>query len=125
MARFDRQIETALRLIKRNGQIVSWSQVVPGAPDPTKPWLPVGTTQTTYTPFICFLPLDRDGKEFLMSVGGAEAVSGAYYGLMGNVGFVPNLKDTVTRDGVKLEIASIDLLSPNGQKILYTIMFNG
>ena len=126
MAKFDRQIETALRLIKKNGQLVNWtSQTGESLPDPTKPWLPVGTTPVIYTPHICFLPLDLQGKEFLFSLNGSEAVTGTYYGLMGNVNFEPNTSDIIVRDGIILDINSIDLLSPNGQKILYTIIFNG
>ena len=125
MAQYDRQIATALRLIAKYGQIATWRQIVDGVPDPETPWLPVGSAPVDYSPHICFLPLDRDGKEFLMSIGQTEAVSGSMYGLMGNVAFVPNIRDTVIRDGVSLEIKSIDLLSPNGQKILYTMIFNG
>lgn len=125
MAQYDRQIATALRLIAKYGQIATWQQIVDGVPDPETPWLPVGSTTVDYSPHICFLPLDRDGKEFLMSMGQSEAVSGSMYGLMGNVPFTPNIRDVVKRDGVSLEIKSIDLLSPNGQKILYTIIFNG
>jgi len=125
MAQFDRQIATALRLIKKNGQKVQWRKEAASIPDPLKPWLPVGTSPIIYEPFIVFLSLDLQGKEFLFSLNGSEAVTGAYYGLMGNVSFEPNTLDIVTRDGIKLDINSIDLLSPNGQKILYTIIFNG
>lgn len=126
MALFDRQIKTALRLIKKNGQLVNWtSQSAESLPDPTKPWLPVGISPVIYTPPVCFLPLDLQGKEFLSSITGNEVVTGMFYGLMGNVAFVPKITDVVTRDGVVLDISSIDLLSPNGQKILYTIIFNG
>ena len=54
-----------------------------------------------------------------------EAVTGKFIGLMGNVPFTPKVSDVVTRNGDKLDIDSIDLLSPNGQKVLYTIIFNG
>jgi hypothetical protein len=125
MGKFDRQIDTALRLIKQYGQTVIWEKKLSlSAPDPTKPWEQVAST-ALYEPYICFLPLDLQGKEFLQSLGGGEAASGAFYGLMGNVPFVPDRLDVVTRDGIKLDIESIDLLSPNGQKILYTIIFNG
>lgn len=125
MGQFDRQIETALRLIKKNGQQISWKRTAAILPDPDKPWLPVGDTEIEYTPFICFLPLDRVGKEFLQALGQSEAITGTYYGLMGAQPFAPNLKDVITRDGVPLDIASIDILAPNGQIILYTITING
>jgi len=122
---FDRQIDTALRLIKKNGQIVTWRQTTVTVVDANMPWLQVPGTVTDYSPHICFLPIDKEGQEYLASLGNTEAVIGSYYGLMGTVSFTPAIGDIVIRDGVSLEIKSIDLLSPNGQKILYTIVFNG
>lgn len=124
MAQFDRAIQTALRLIAKNGQTVAWNKRIVSVPNPDKPQDQI-ETNTVYNPKICFLPLDLQGREFLMSLGGGEAASGAFYGLMGNVNFNPDRGDILTRDGVKLNINSIDLLSPNGQKVLYTIIFNG
>lgn len=125
MARFDSAIETALRLIQKNGQKVTWQQSLVVVPDATKPWLPAAGTVALHEPFICFLPLDREGKEFLIKLGATEVNVGMFYGLMGNVSFTPDPKDVVTRDGIVLDIAHIDLLSPNGQKVLWTITFNG
>lgn len=125
MGQFDRQIATALKLIKKNGQKVEWKQYGQNAPDSAQPWNVVSDIEVTYQPYICFLPIDRDGKEFLVSLGRSEAVAGSMYGLMGAQPFSPNLKDTVMRDGVPLDIDSIEVLSPNGQIILYTLMING
>lgn len=125
MAQFDRQIQTALRLIKKNGQKVQWVQTQQAILDPDKPWLPVGTSKVTYEPYICFLPLDLQGRQFLTAMGIAPEVAiGAYYGLMGAVNFEPSINDELSRDGQILHMQSIDLLSPNGQKILWTIIFN-
>ncbi len=124
MGRFDRQIETALRLIKKNGQSVTWRKTAITV-DPDMPWLEVPAIVTDYSPDVCFLPIDKEGQEYLSSLGNTEAVIGSYYGLMGKVAFTPAISDIVIRDGVTLEIKSIDLISPNGQKVLYTIIFNG
>lgn len=124
MAQFDRAIQTALRLIAKNGQTVAWNKKVITTPNPDRPQDKVETSNLYY-PKICFLPLDLQGREFLMSLPGGEAASGAFYGLMGQVAFTPDRGDIVTRDGTALNINSIDLLSPNGQKVLYTIIFNG
>lgn len=124
MGTFDKQIDTALRLIKKNGQKVIWRQSAETI-NVSKPWLLSKTGDIDYAPFICFLPLGGNDKEFLFSLGKLEVPTGAFYGLMGNVNFIPNLKDTIIRDNIPLEIESIDLLIPNGQKILYTIIFNG
>lgn len=125
MGQFDRQIQTALRLIKKNGQQVDWVKTEETVLNPDMPWLPVGTIETTYRPYICFLPLDLQGRKFLMSLGTAPEIAvGSYYGLMGAVSFIPSKEDKIIRDGQSLSIESIDLLSPNRQKILWTIIVN-
>lgn len=129
MGQFDRQIATALRLIQKNGQSVSWKQTAITVPDAQKPWLPTSSAVVEYSPFICFLPFiqatPNGARQFLTPVGGGEAESGTFYGLMGAQSFTPDLKDVVTRAGVILDIESIEVLAPNGQNILYTITFNG
>jgi hypothetical protein len=124
MARFDRAIQTALRLIKKNGQDVTWRQVSDGAPaDPNKPWNPGTSVNTDRTVRICFLPVDRQTMETFNFVKGTDVPKGSVMGLMGNVPFDPNIKDVVLRNGEELRIASLDVLSPNGQKVLYTVIF--
>lgn len=126
MARFDRQIATALRLIAKNGQVVTWQSVENAASvDPDQPWKPSGTTTTERTATICFLPINREGRETIAYLKGSGVATGSVYGLMGNVNFTPTAKDVVLRDGVEMRIENVDLLSPNGQKILYTIEFAG
>lgn len=124
MARFDRQIQTALRLIAKNGEKVKWRVIDDAAaPDPSQPWNPGPATPVDKDVVICFLPIDRQTMETFAFIKGTDVPKGSVMGLMGNVPFDPNLKDVVIRDGVELRIANIDLLSPNGQKILYTVVF--
>lgn len=121
MTRFDRQIETALRLIKKNGQAVKWRVIDDPAPvDPNKPWEPGAATPVDEDVRICFLPMDAKTFVFMKAT---EVPKGSVVGLMGNVPFEPNIKDVVIRDANELRIESIDLLAPNGQKILYTVVF--
>lgn len=125
MARFDRQIKSALRLIEKNGQVVTWRQ-----PQRTQnfnePWKVASAAPINHSPRICFLPVDKETRELIAYLrGNNELKSGSVIGLMGNVSFTPAATDFVIRDGVNLEIASIDVLSPNGQKILYTVEFKG
>lgn len=124
MARFDRQIQTALRLIKKNGQAVKWRVIDDPTPaDPAKPWEPGAATPADEDVTICFLPVDRQTMETFTFMEGTEVPKGSVMGLMGNVPFEPNIKDVVIRDGNELRIASMNLLSPNGQKLLYTMVF--
>ncbi len=124
MARFDRQIATAKRLIAKNGELAKWRVINDPAPtDPNKPWEPGAATPDDKDVTICFLPIDRQTMEAFNFIKGTEVPKGSVMGLMGQVNFEPNLKDVVIRDGKELRIASLDVLSPNGQKILYTVVF--
>lgn len=124
MARFDRAIQTALRLIAKNGEKVKWRVIDDAAaPNPSQPWNPGPATPEDKDVTICFLPVDRQTMETFTFIKGTEVPKGSVMGLMGNVPFNPNLKDVVIRDGVELRIANIDVLSPNGQKVLYTVVF--
>lgn len=123
MARFDRQIATALRLIQKNGQQVTWRQLQ-RTEDPNEPGKVIVAPPVDHSPFICFLPVNKENREFVNFLRGSnELKTGSVLGLMGNVSFEPSAADLVIRDGKTLEILNYDLLSPNGQKILYTIEF--
>lgn len=122
MARFDRAIATAQRLIKKNGQTVTW-RAIADTPNLITPWNPGPRTVTDTSVFMCFLPVDRMTMETFTFMNGTEVAKGSVMGLMGNVSFEPNLKDVVIRDSKELRIANITLLSPNGQKVLYTVVF--
>lgn len=123
MGQFDRQIATATRLIEKNGHDVTWRQLGRGLPDADKPWRPASATNTDYTVTICFLSPGRTGQELFRYLTKTEVTTGAVNGLMSSVPFVPSVADVVIRDGETLRIKSIDVLSPNGQIILYTIEF--
>lgn len=120
--RFDRQISTALRLIKKNGQKVVWRKIE-DVKNTDKPWLPSDAIVTNYDVDICFLPVGREGMDTMVFFQNTEVEIGSVKGLMGDVDFEPSLKDVVIRGEEELRILSIDLLSPNGQEVLYKIRF--
>jgi len=124
MGQFDRQIETAKRLIAKNGQTVTWRKLGVATPDPSTPWKPAADTPEDHSPKICFLPPGRVGQELIRYLKGTEVTTGSVQGLMSAVDFEPTANDVVIRDGKTLRIKSIDPLSPNGQIILYTIEFD-
>ena len=125
MGRFDRQIQTAKRLIAKNGQAVKWRIVRDAAPaDPSQPWKPTNNaTPVEKDATICFLTVDKETYESLSYMTNGEVPMGAVLGLMGAVDFEPSLKDVVIRDGKELRLFNIDELKPNGQTILYTMVF--
>lgn len=123
MARFDSQIAMALRLIKKNGQLVQWRIMPDATPNPDQPWKPSPLVPEDKLAIICFLPMTGSFKQLLAYIKGTEVKTSSVYGLMGAVDYELNTKDVVVRDGDIYDISSIDTLSPNGQKILHTIEF--
>ena len=125
MARFDRQVQTAKRLIAKNGQLVKWRIVRDASPaNPAQPWKPTNpATPVEEDVTICFLTVDKDTYETASYMAGGEVPMGAVLGLMGAVSFEPSLKDVVIRDGKELRLFNIEELNPNGQTILYTMVF--
>ncbi len=116
MGQFDRQVATAQKLIAKNGQDATWRIINDPVPvDPDEPWNPGPAVPVDKTVKICFLPLTLKDQESLSYILGTEVPKGA-------VDFEPNLKDVVVRDGIEHRIATIKDLSPNGQKILYTMI---
>lgn len=125
MGRFDRQIETAKRLIKQNGQLVTWRRVTDGSPvSPSEPWKPGAPTYTDVPVYIVFIPEDRRNAEFLSALSGTSVPKGKLVGYMAAQDFVPTLKDVVLRDGETIGVRTLDPLAPNGQVIMYTIRFD-
>ena len=122
---FDRQIQTALRLIKKNGQKVIWRSLPLSVDDALAPWNGGDITPVNHDVFICFVPVaNRSTRQFFQYLTNSEIEIGEIAGLMGNINFEPFPKDVVIRDSKELRISKLDLLSPNGQNILYTIEFS-
>lgn len=129
MGQFDRQIATVKRLVLKNGELVTWRIPTAEPPDPSPsdtPWKPVADDATDYDNVpVCFLPVGTINNELMHLLKGTEVTTGSVKGLMGAVSFVPAANAVVVRsNGETLRIKSIDTLSPNGQIILYTIVFD-
>lgn len=124
MAVYDDDIEMALEMIAESGQLVTWRQINDASPvDPTEPWKPGKTTPTDFDATICFFPVDKDTAKSFSTVKGSEIPKGCTLGYMGQAPFVPNLKDVVIRNGKQLRIVDFDVIAPNGEIILYTVIF--
>lgn len=128
MARFDSAIALAQRLIKKNGQLVTWKTAQKPAPNPT-PWnggpAPLPAIETDV--YICFVTEENDKERLLwQALANREVMFGRLPGLMAvKPGLVPSGEDTVIRDGKELRIRSLDVLRPNHQGVLYIIEFYG
>jgi hypothetical protein len=118
---FDKQIKSALRLISKNGQLVTW-RIVSEVKNTSSPWESDSQVLVNNTVSICFLPVNIKTLESLTLKKDMEIPEGCVLGYMGAVPFTPNLNDVVIRAGVKLSVFYIDKLAPNGQNILYTLL---
>lgn len=128
MGVFDRQIATAQRLIKKNGRVVYFKVETPGAPvDPAEPWILGPPTVSIHGVSVVFLPQGIQTARFMAAITGTDVVTGKDYGLMGAVNFDVEVNQHVYEDAaatvVLRTIRDFDLLSPNGQNILYTMQF--
>lgn len=130
MAGYERQIASAKKLIARRGQVVSWRIRAEGTTDggeaagATK-WRPKAVTPAEpddRSVSIVFLPITKEKYESLAAMG-VEVTTGAQMGYMGAVDFQPSQKDAVLRSGVLMPIETIDIIAPNGDPILYEIVF--
>lgn len=127
MAQYDRQVASALRMIKKYGQSVTWRSLTNGTlPDPNKPWLVGATQESDKEAVIAFFPRDKENEYTKRSKRDANEVTvGDCLGYMGRVeGYVPQLKDIVIRGSATYTVERLDIIRPNGEDpILYTIEF--
>lgn len=124
MGIFDRQIETAKRLIDRYGEACLWQK--PGERDPdAKPWQ--GSNENPPEPIpvkIAFFPNGGDNSlaAVIAALGDSEINIASEYGLMSAVDFDPATSDTLTdSDGDNVEIVKMTPLRPNGEIILWKL----
>lgn len=119
---FESQIETAKRLIEKNGELVIWRQVR-NTVNENQPWKPVAPVPVDNEVTIVFLPRERVDTQLIRATSESIPI-GSVYGLMAQVDFSPSAKDVVIRGGKEIRINAIDPLAPNGTPIIYTIDFS-
>ena len=142
MGFYPRITQTAIRLIKKYGQQVTWRQRNDGTLiTADKPW--EGKTAddfTDYPVYIAFMNVGKDGAEnqryqnqsklptssrmnvnsysdlgfSINSVGNVE-------GLMAQVSFVPSIRDVVLRGDKVHRVVNINNIDPAGPVILYQV----
>lgn len=117
MSIFQRQIDTAKRLITKNGQLVIWRSLTDNAG--SKSWRPNTPTSTDYNVRVLFIPNSAGFIELLRYLKGSDIPSGSVKGLMPAVNFEPNLRDVIITPTDTFNIKSINPLAPNGDVIMY------
>ena len=117
MARFDRSIQTAIRLIAKNGGPATYKQAVK-VTNPAKPWEQT-TTVAEHDVTVCVLPMDGGSAKSIGYMKDSEVPAGAALCLMGAVDFDVDLTGVIVAFGKTYAIDKFTLLAPNGQKVLY------
>lgn len=124
MGVFDRQVETARRLIERYGEACLWQK--PGEKDDAeKPW--VGSSLAPPDPVpvkVAFFPNggDQSIAAVIAMLGDTDVNIASEYGLMPAVDFNPATSDSLTDSSDRLvEIVKMTPLAPNGQIIFWKL----
>jgi len=127
MAVFNRQIAQAKRMIKAKGELVTWVKHTAISSNPAQPWNtsdPGGPAPTPITAYIVFTNQKGLADSLFHLMQGTSVPMGGPSGLMAQVPFVPEINDTVIRaSGVKLVVKDFNVVSPNGEVILYKLAF--
>lgn len=131
MGRYDRQIATARRLIRKYGQPCLWADPGTPVPDPERPGMTIPAQPVVYTDIpIAFFPPSvleigqiSNINASLNYARDSDVVTFSLIGYMPKVAFTPNLNGVVTRDGKELFLLNIQTLAPNGDDILYMLVF--
>jgi hypothetical protein len=121
---YTREIALALKLIKKKGQLVVWvkqNELV----NNSQPWKTTDPgNPTTYPVVMVFLtPGGKIGNSEIRLNPGTAVPEGGPKALMGQVPFTPAMNDKVLRGSEWLVIKDVDIVAPNGEVILYKLLF--
>jgi len=124
MARFDKAIALARRLINKNGELVWLRKLTPGAaPDPEKPWRQGDAAEDAQQVRAAFLPLDPS-KPPTRYADGTTSKAGDIQVFLAADGLAwpPDVGHTFERwDGSVWVVKHSEPLDPNGQAIFFTM----
>jgi hypothetical protein len=122
--RYNRQIEMAQRLVKKYGQACTLKKQAETVNE-TQPWKTAAGEPVEHDCIILFLrPSGGMSRALYHLIQRTDVTSGAPRGLMAvQNGFVPDLTDSVIRNGSTMVIKTIDEVNPGGDVILYDIEF--
>ena len=123
MGTYDRQIATAERLIREKGkavQVVRQTTVT----DPAKPWEPGVPTEVLDDAYGVFLNFNQADMETMAKMSGASEVQTSDRKVLlaaAAVSGAPTTNDKLRDADGDWSIEWVQVLSPNGENILYTL----
>lgn len=125
MAKYDRQVATAKKLIKKYGSIEIFRQIRDVA-DPEKPWEDDGKVTTDTPVYMVFINDSTSLAEvFAAYLAGTTIADGSTVVYIADFGLQPTNKDVLIKDGVEYRIESVETLKPATQTILHALKVKG
>lgn len=123
MTLYDRLRSVSKRLIDKYGQKVIYTRITNPTPvDPNKEWIKGDSNTSEVEIVMLFLPDDRDKRETKNYSDRSVVGRGNTKGYTYDLGFEPNLKDTIKREGQVYSIESITTYKPDiTSPLLYKI----
>lgn len=122
MSIYNRQIESAKKLIRSKGKLVLWRTFIDNPT--TVKWKPEAPTTQDHNVYITFFPIMSVMKEFLRYMKDTDIPVGSIQGYMAAQSFEPSLRDIVISGHEIYNVKNIQKLAPNGDVILYILEFD-
>lgn len=125
MAKYDRQVATAKKLVRKYGSLETFRQIRDET-DQEKPWEdgdPLNTDKPVYMVFINDSTSISD--VFAAYFSGTTIADGSTVVYIADFGIQPTNKDVLIKDGVEYRIETIDTLKPARQTILHSLKVKG
>ena len=120
MGVFDRQIASALRLIKKNGMKCTYHSVQ-AIPDSPQEWNGDDPITATYEVDMVFIPVDRVDRDTQVYREYQDVPLNFTQCYIPIVPFVPKLKDYFFRDGKQYNVQRVVEYKPNNEVIAYML----
>lgn len=124
MGVYDSQVALALRLIQEKGKAITLQQVNTIVPDDAKPWETSAETPDPIVMRAVFLNFNHQDVETHHRMGDTEIDAGDVKALVAAdpaIAYVPSVGDNITDEETTYSIEWVQVLAPNGQKILFTL----
>lgn len=129
MGVFDQEIAMAKDMIAESGELVTWVKDTTTTPDANTPWktaapAPVDPPADPVMVRIVFTSPGNKLAALFHMLAGTSVPDGGPSGLMAQVPFEVAINDSIIRgSGEKVTIKDFNVVSPNGEVILYKLDF--
>lgn len=124
MGVYDSQVALAERLIREKGKPVQIVRQTTTVPDPNKPWESGEAVETLDDAYGVFLNFNNQDMETISKMSGASEILASDRKVLlaaAATSGTPTTNDKLRDETGDWSIESVQVLSPNGENILYTL----